>query len=310
MNVTKLVVIFLYAVLNPLHAESYKGPIIDMHIHAYEAGFPLLGMKHPPTLRDQVFEGVTNPEELKQQVLRRFKKHNIVKAIVTDGELWQKDAPDVILTAGANKTVAELRAQYEAGELDAIAEMAPFYEGIQAQEPSQLPYFSLAEELGIPVGFHILPGGPNYGLHTLPKMLSGMRVHNANPLQLEEVLIKFPKLKLYIMHGGWPYIEDLKALMYMHPNLYVDIAVLNWLLPRSELQAYLTSLIDAGFGNRIMYGSDQMAWPMVIDVGIRTIQEMDVLSVDQKADIFYNNAARFLGLSQNEIRKHQSITAE
>ena len=37
------------------------------------------------------------------------------------------------------------------------------------------------------------------------------------------------------MHGGWPHIAELKALMYAHPNLYVEVAVLNWILPEAEL---------------------------------------------------------------------------
>ena len=85
-----------------------------------------------------------------------------------------------------------------------------------------------------------------------------MRTYNANPLQVEKVLVQFPELKLYLMHGGWPYVEDVKALMYAHPNLYVDIAVLNWILPQEEFDSYLKSLIIAGFGDRIMFGSDQM----------------------------------------------------
>ncbi|WP_202266713.1 amidohydrolase family protein [Alteromonas sp. KC14] len=77
-------------------------------------------------------------------------------------------------------------------------------------------------------------GGPNFGLHYLPEMLEGMRAFNASPKQIEKLLVAYPKLKLYIMHGGWPFIEDLKSLLYMHPNVYVDIAVVNWILPEKR----------------------------------------------------------------------------
>lgn len=108
------------------------------------------------------------------------------------------------------------------------------------------------------------------------------------------------------MHGGWPYIEDIKALMYAHPNVYVDIAVVNWILPQEEFNAYLKSLIIAGFGNRIMFGSDQMVWPETIDVAIETVNSADFLSLEQKEDIFYDNAAKFLGFSDEEIAKHKA----
>jgi len=286
--------------------EKYSGPIIDMHIHAYTDRNPLMGMTHPPTLRGKTYEGVSSGDEQKEKTLEKFRKHNIVKAIVTNGQLWLDDGLEAILIGGANKEVDVLRKQHLEGRLQAIAEMSPFYAGILADDPSQMPYFGLAQELDIPVGIHILPGGPNYGFHLMPEMLGDMRTYNANPLQLEEVLVKYPQLRLYIMHGGWPYVDDVKALMYAHPNVYVDIAVLNWILPQKEFNSYLKSLINAGFGDRIMFGSDQMVWPQVISVGIESVNNADFLTLDQKEDIFYDNAAKFLGLSEEEIENHKS----
>ncbi|MDX1479294.1 MAG: amidohydrolase family protein [Saprospiraceae bacterium] len=290
-------------------AATYTGPIIDMHVHAFtdRSNAMMFGMTHPPTLRGETYPGVASAEEQKQKTLQKFREHNIVKAIVTNGHLWLDDAPDQILIGMANRPVEVLREQHAEGRLHAVAEMAPFYSGRLASDSLLRPFFALAHELAIPVGFHVLPGGPNYGLHLMPQMLGGMRAYNANPMQLEEVLSEFPDLKLYIMHGGWPYIEDLKALMYAHPNLYVDIAVLNWILPQEELNAYLKALITAGFGDRIMFGSDQMVWPDVISVGVASVNNAEFLTLDQKEDIFYDNAARFLGLSDEEIAQHKSM---
>lgn len=285
--------------------EVYTGPIIDMHIHAYTQNDGIFGLTHPPTLRGETYEGVENVDEHQKATISKFREHNIVKAIVTNGGAWYEENPDIVLIADSDEELAALREKHESGKLHAIAEMSPFYDGILADDPSQMPYFELAEELDIPVGFHIFPGGPNYGIHLMPEMLGGMRTYNANPLQLEKALVAYPGLKLYIMHGGWPYIEDVKALMYAHPNVYVDIAVTNWILPQEEFNNYLKSLIDAGFGNRIMYGSDQMVWPDVISVGIETVNNADFLSLEEKEDIFYDNAAEFLGLSENEIKKHK-----
>ena len=288
------------------NSEIYNGPIIDMHIHAYTEGNPLLGMTHPPTLRGKTYKGVASSLEQKEKTLESFQNNNIVKAVVTSGHLWFNDSPETVLIGGANKSVDELRKQHEEGNLHVIAEVAPFYEGVLADDASILPYFELAQELNIPIGFHILPGGPNYGLHLMPEMLGSMRTYNANPLQLENVLVKYPNVKVYIMHGAWPYVEDLKALMYAHPNVYIDVAVVNWILPQEELNFYLKSLISAGFGDRIMFGSDQMTWPQVISVGIESINKAHFLTLEQKEDIFYDNAAKFLGLADVEIKKHKN----
>ena len=292
------------SVTEPL-SQSYNGPIIDMHIHAYVEENPLFGMTHPPTLRGKTYKGVTSAIEQKEKTLEKFRKHNIVKAVVTDGQLWIDNNEELILTANV-KTTAALSTQFEEGKLKVIAELAPFYAGKLANDSSIMPYFELAQALNIPLGLHVLPGGPNYGIHHFPEMLGKMRVKNANPLQLEEALVKFPKLKLYIMHGGWPYIEDLKALMYAHPNVYVDISVLNWILPQEELNNYLKSLINAGFGNRILFGTDQMVWPDTIDDAVESVNSAHFLTIKQKEDIFYNNAAKFLGLSAEEVAKHKA----
>jgi len=288
------------------NTDNYTGPIIDMHIHAFTEENPMFGMMHPPTLRGETYEGVTSANEQKEKTFEKFLKHNIVKAMVSNGQLWFDDSPEIVLIGDADKGVDTLRIQHEEGNLHVIGEMAPFYAGILADDPSILPYFGLAQELNIPAAFHILPGGPNYGIHLIPEMLGGMRTYNANPLQLEAALIKFPDLKLYIMHGGWPYIDDVKALMYAHPNLYVDIAVINWILPQEEFNAYIKALINSGFGDRIMFGSDQMVWPETIDVAIETVNSADFLTLEQKEDIFYNNAANFLGLDEEEIKEHKS----
>ena len=47
-----------------------------------------------------------------------------------------------------------------------------------------------------------------------------------------------------------------------------------------------------------------MVWPGVIERAIETIESAPFLSEQQKRDILYNNAARFLRLSESEMAKH------
>jgi len=53
-----------------------------------------------------------------------------------------------------------------------------------------------------------------------------------------------------------------------------------------------------------MFGSDQMIWPETIELAIDAINSADFLTEEQKRDIFYNNAARFLRLSEKQIANH------
>ena len=159
-------------------------------------------------------------------------------------------------------------------------------------DPKLEPYFAVAEELDIPVGIHIGLGPPGAPYQGFPKYRMGL----TNPLLLEDVLVKHPKLRLYVMHAGWPMIDQMIGLLYAHPQVYVDVAVIDWLLPRPEFHRYLQRLVEAGYGDRIMFGSDQMMWPQALDSSIESIQSAPFLSQKQKRDILYNNAARFLRL--------------
>ena len=42
--------------------------------------------------------------------------------------------------------------------------------------------------------------------------------------------------------------------------------------PRSVFYRYLQGIVEAGFANRVMFGSDQMVWPGVIERAIETIE--------------------------------------
>jgi len=111
------------------------------------------------------------------------------------------------------------------------------------------------------------------------------------------VLIRHPKLRLYVMHAAWPMADRLITLMWAHPQVYVDVAVIDWALPRNEFHAYLRRLVEAGFGQRILFGSDQMVWPETIGMAVEGIESAAFLTESQKRDIFYNNATRFFRLA-------------
>jgi len=95
------------------------------------------------------------------QTSRFYAKANIVLAMVTQGQLWKEDAPDqIIIGNGHYLPVEELRRMHAEGNLQVLGETAPNYQGLLPTDPSLTPYFDLAEELNIPMAFHMFPGGP------------------------------------------------------------------------------------------------------------------------------------------------------
>jgi predicted TIM-barrel fold metal-dependent hydrolase len=92
------------------------------------------------------------------------------------------------------------------------------------------------------------------------------------------------------------------ALMYRYPQVYVDLSTISWIIPRNVFYGYLKGLINAGLEKRLMFGSDQMAWPETIGLAIEAIESAGFLTEEQKRDIFYNNAVRFLRLEEKAHR--------
>jgi hypothetical protein len=121
-----------------------------------------------------------------------------------------------------------------------------------------------------------------------------------NPLLLEDVLVAHPHLRIYIAHGGYPFIEETIAVMMMYPQVYVDISAINWLLTPAEFHAYLKQLMDARLGKRILFGTDQMIWPEAVEMSINAIESATFLTEEQKQDIYFNNAANFLKLDKSK----------
>ncbi|MBC2839541.1 amidohydrolase family protein [Robiginitalea sp. SC105] len=293
-----------------LSAQSapYDGPVIDMHVHAYQEPQPLFGLSFTNPLTGLQYQTPAGLEAHKEWTFEKMREHRIVKAMVNYNPDWQAEDPDRILGGLGTGDPEDLRRLAREGKLQVMAEMSQYYGQQLADDPALDPYFELAETLDIPVGYHIYPGGPPGGLYS--GAYPGIRAANANPMQIENALLAHPGLRIYIMHAGWPYLEDMKALLYVHPQLYVDIGVISWALPRAEFHAYLQGLVDAGFGNRIMYGTDQMVFMGTFDQAMENVNSAPFLSAEQKADIFYNNAAAFLNLTPEEIALHKELTRE
>jgi predicted TIM-barrel fold metal-dependent hydrolase len=317
------------ALLCPAVANAQRAgePIIDMHLHAYNVGFAAgaaacTGDQKPlqPTIDPRsefnpsdlgvcpnpLMSPASDAENL-AQTLAVLKKLNIRRAVTGDAlpnvAKWHAAAPTVIIPAlnfapRDPVPVEEFRKLHEQGVFSLFAEVMPQYRGVRADDPRWEPYFALAEELDIPVGIHFGEGPPaaarfpGYGSY---------RASLTSPFHLEKVLHNHPKLRIYVMHYGSPLVDEMIAMMFTHPNLYVDIAGNNWISPPAQFHDHLKRMIDAGFEKRIMFGSDQMIWPGVIEKAVASIDTATYLTKQQKRDILYNNAARFLRLTKSEI---------
>ena len=155
-----------------------------------------------------------------------------------------------------------------------MGEIGLQYEGLSPSDPSVDQYFALAEELDIPVAIHMGTGGSGRANITMPKFRGSM----GNPLLLEELLARHPKLRVQVMHAGYPMIDNMLTLLQANSHVYVDVAGLIWSYPLKEVNRYIQRLVDAGFEDRVMFGTDQMDWPKLMAYSISIIQNADYLT--------------------------------
>lgn len=287
--------------------EQTRPPIIDVHLHAYERSEAWTNKA--PNPRTGLPLTATTEQAHMQATFAEMKKYNIVKAVVSNHYpavlRWHTSSPDRIITSygfddPATVDLAFLRKEHAAGRLMALGEIAIQYEGIGPNDPKMEPIWALAEELDLPVGLHTGLGPTRTPYTCCPKFRNSF----GNPALLEEVLIRHPKLRIYLMHAGFPYMQETFAIMHMYPQVYADVGVLDWARPREEFHEYLRTLIRSGFGKRLMFGSDQMVWPEAVGMAVEGIESATFLTAEQKRDIFYNNAVRFFRLDEKRSARN------
>jgi hypothetical protein len=307
------------------NSDSDLPPVIDVHVHAMLESFPGGGPMCPNTSKflasdPDTKEGISgwsnqsdctpklypsaNGEYL-HDLVAEMKRLNVTAVVFGDPasvEKFEQAAPGRVIPGtsfngpkpGEFLPVEELRKLFTTGGFKAMGEIGLQYEGMSPSDPSVDKYFALAEQLNIPVAIHMGTGGSGRANITSPKFRGSM----GNPLLLEDLLARHPKLRVQVMHAGYPMIDDMLTLLQANSHVNVDIAGLIWSYPIKEVNRYIERLVDADFEDRVMFGTDQMEWPKLMAYSISIIQNADYLTPEQKRDILYNNAASFYRLDK------------
>ena len=306
----KSTLFFLLTVLCNGLALSQARPVFDVHFHTDTGKFLpreyIAGELHElePLSRDEMI----------RESLAVMNQLNIVHAITSGPDpavvkKWHEVDPGRFIPAlqvpSANDDQDYLDAIRELitdGDIAVLGEIALQYEGIGASHAAYEAFFSIAEDLDVPVAVHLGPGP-----HDVFDVRPDYRVADGDPLELEVVLHRHPGLRIYVMHAGWPFIENMIAIMHTYKNVYVDTAFINTALPEQELYYVLRRFVGAGLGARIMFGSDPH--PGAIALSIRTAYERidaaEFLSDEQKEDIFFENASRFFRMTMEDKENAQ-----
>jgi uncharacterized protein len=319
----------LLAAATKLSAQTSPGtkplPVIDIHVHTFGGGsgmtamcpFPPQFLASDPKSQEAPIgwsnqncvlplQPSSSPDEYMKAILDEYERLNVTAVVMGDPasvQKWKAAAPkriimgtsfDQAMASAEYVPIDQLKSSFTKDGFQVLGEVGVQYQGLSPSDPSLDQYFALAEELDIPVGVHMGTGGSGRANITMPKFRGSM----GNPLLLEEVLARHPKLRLWIMHAGYPMIDNLLTLLQANSHVYVDVAGLIWSYPIKEVNGYIQRIVEAGFEDRVMFGTDQLIWPKLMETSIAVIDRASYLTPQQKRDILYNNAARFLRLDQ------------
>ncbi|MCC7498810.1 MAG: amidohydrolase [Bryobacterales bacterium] len=121
--------------------------------------------------------------------------------------------------------------------------LAPIYQNYHCMDPRMLPVYDYCQSRGIPVLFH-------QGT-TFPRRAP---LRYARPVDLEDIALAYPGLRMVIAHMGHPWMDETTVLIRKQPNVYADVSALYY----RPWQFYNGLMIAQEYGclHKLLLGSD------------------------------------------------------
>lgn len=251
-------------------------------------------------VRDDYFKGpksMFDPVDL-AELIDEMDAHGVVKAILMDNltkpsvtaRKFVEARPDrfALAMGGVNllRPVASLR-ELSAVAADlpvAYAVVGPSFWGDGMYPPSDAVYYPLyakCAEIGLPLCVNTgLPGPPIPG-------------EVQNPIHLDRVCVRFPELKLCMIHGADPWWDIAIRMLIKYENLRLMTSAWS---PKRLPESLLHYMRTRGSG-KVIFASD---WPVLRQH--RVVPEARALDLPPEAldNYLFNNAEQFFFESQEQ----------
>jgi len=182
-------------------------------------------------------------------------------------------------TEGMNGVRALQRAVEEYGFIG--AHTYPHWFEIPPDHAKYYPFYAKCVELGIPIQLQVgqsLVYDPDRPLRSVGR-----------PITLDAVACDFPELKLVGIHIGIPWTDEMIAMAWKHPNIYIAAdayAPKHW-------PAQFVRYIDSYGQDKVMFGTD---FPVLAFDRMRREVEALNLRPEPKRKFLRDNAVRIYGL--------------
>ena len=161
----------------------------------------------------------------------------------------------------------------------------PGYEPFYPHDPRLKVVYDLAEEFEVPVMIHT---GDTY----TPRG----KLKYAHPLEVDEVAVDHPNVKLVICHLGNPWLVDCMEVVYKNQNVYADFSGLILGEFTEAFEDYMEEQIGevilyAGEPRKFLYGSD---WPICsMKSYVEFVRQLRLSAPDLQAIMYENSRQLF-----------------
>lgn len=286
LNYLHLFALLILSILVSFQPQTIKRKIFDVHLH----GSPSSGKQLRALQSGGVYKTCISTSWALQDTYREVKGIDLLFGLMLPCpggrvpyslQMCYEDGSDFPEPTWVEK-------QVQAGKVDFFGEMLSQYYGISSSDSVLYPYYRIALKYNLPVGIHTGSAGPDHGCPDFSEAMG-------NPELLRSMLNSFPGLKVWIMHGGAPYVDETIRIMKDFPHVYADLSAINFpaILPEERFATIVKRLVDAGLEDRLMFGSDNND----ISAVIGSIERLPFLSSAQKDKIFFQNAERFFTIN-------------
>jgi predicted TIM-barrel fold metal-dependent hydrolase len=243
--------------------------------------------------RKEEESGGTKKGESYESIIGRMTKAGIVRGVVgripnEELKLIAKKYPDNFITLcefSAYDGMRGVRALEDIVKNHGISgfRTSSLYTGLACSDARFYPLYAKCIELDIPVRIYAGMSYANDRAYDL-----------GHPRHLDRVCIDFPELRVVAGLSGWPWGNEMVALMRRHPNLYCDTAShrpRHFSTPGAGWETFMQ------FGNtllqdKVMIGLSRETFGVPYEALIAEYEELP-LKDSVKDKWFYQNAARF-----------------
>ncbi len=225
--------------------------IINAHTHFWKS--PALGLENVTILdlhkemkankidTSIVIGGKINPELLTNQesidVIEKYKVSDSFKVIA-----------GIDIREDLGKQKKEIEELFKQTKIVGV-KVYLGYQHIFVNDKLLEPFYELCEKYDFPIMFH-----------TGDTLYETAKLKFSHPLQIDELAVDNPKLKIIMAHCGNPWIIDAMEVLYKNENVYADISGFFYYETQARLyplmKAKMNDLINYEAGHKLLFGTD------------------------------------------------------